>query len=302
MAEDTLLSQQSFFRRIERSNWKQHLDSHHLLICEFKQFLEPFQLSLFADRFMGLLRFRCFEIAGAGASIEELQIDFQAPDYFSVKIALRNSQGINFFEHTFTVKDILGWLVSAEPLLKTKRLEISLLLPSEEPEIIDFIKERDMWKMRGKYYSPLVNIHSIYQSDKHEVPWYRYFFVLRLRQSKKPIGFIGFDQNSPPSLITPLISQIPYETVILSYGLSKYYWGQGLMSESLLACVPWFVVSQAVQELVGVADINNRASRRILQKLGLQESGLLQNPMISADLKDMYKFLVYKKRYVGSAE
>lgn len=70
------------------------------------------------------------------------------------------------------------------------------------------------------------------------------------------------------------------------------------MSESLWACVPWFVASQAVQELVGVADINNRASRRILQKLGLQESGLLENPMISADLKDLYKFLVYKKRYV----
>ncbi|MDJ0576585.1 MAG: GNAT family N-acetyltransferase [Xenococcaceae cyanobacterium MO_234.B1] len=187
--------------------------------------------------------------------------------------------------------------MSTEPLLRTKRLEIGLLLPSDEPEIIDFIREPNVWKMRGERYSPLVNIHSIYQSNDHEVPWYRYHFVLQMRQSKKPIGFISFYQISQPSLVTPLISQTPYEPVMLSYGLREPYWGQGLMFESLSACVPWFVASQTVRELVGFAEINNRGSRRILQKLGLQEYELLENPRISADLKDRYKFIVYKKRY-----
>ena len=298
MTEDTFVSKRSFSRQIDRSDWKQHLDSHHLLICQFKQFLEPFNLSLLTDRFMGILRFRCFEVAGPKSSLEELQVDFQPPDYFSVKIAFRNLERIIFEKYTFTIADILAWSVSTEPLLRTKRLEIGLLLPSDEPEIIDFIREPDVWEMRGERYSPLVNIHSIYQSDDHQVSWYRYHFVLKMGQSKKPIGFISFYQISQPNLVSPLISQVPYEPVMLSYGLSKPYWGQGLMSESLSACVPWFVASQTVRELVGFAEINNRGSRRILQKLGLQEYELLKNPGISADLKNRYKFIVYKKRYI----
>lgn len=294
MVEDPLVISRSFSWRIEQLHWKQRLDSHQKLIAEFKQFLEPFQLSLFADRFLGIVRFRCFKVAGSKSSIEEVQVDFEPPDRFSVKIALRSSGEIIFEEDIFTLTDILAWQLSSEPLLTTKRIEIGLLLPSDEPEIIDFLKDPDVWKMRGEIYRPLENIHSIYQSNNNEVPWYKYHFVLRMCQSKKPIGFISFYQISKPSLVTPLISQTPYKPVMLSYALSKFYWGKGLMSESLEACVPWFVDSQTVGELVGFADLNNRASRRILQKLGLKECGVLENPKISVELKDMYNFIVYK--------
>lgn len=295
--ENISVSKRSFSQQIDRSDWKRHLDSHHSLICKFERFIEPFG-SLFADKFLGMLRFRCFEVAGPKSSLEQLQVDLQPPNRFNVKVAFRNSEKIISEEHTFTVTDILAWSMNTEPLLTTKRLEISLLLPSDEPKIIDIIKEPDVWKMRGERYSPLANIHSIYQHNHDRAPWYKYHFALQMRQSKKLIGFISFYQISRPSLVTPLISQTPYESVMLSYGLSKQYWGQGLMSESLSVCVPWFVASQNVRELVGFADINNRGSRRILQKLGLQEYELLQNANISADLKDKYKFLIYKKRYI----
>ena len=295
--EDISASKRSFSKQIDRSDWKRHLDSHHSLICEFEKFLEPFN-SLFVDRFLGMLRFRYFEAAGPKSSLEQLQVDFQPPDRFNVEVAFKNSDKIISEEHTFTVSDILAWSISTEPLLTTKRLEISLLLPSNEPKIIDIIKEPEVWQMRGERYSPLANIHSLYQSKRDRVPWYKYHFALQMRQSKKPIGFVSFYQLSQPNLMTPLISQTPYESVILSYGLSQQYWGQGLMSESLSAFVPWFVASQNVRELVGFADINNQGSRRILQKLGLQEYELLPNANISADLKDRYKFIIYKKKYV----
>lgn len=294
MIQDNLSNKRTFSGQIKKSNWKQHLDSHHLLISDFKQFLEPFHRPLFLDRFMGILRFRAFEVAGAKSNLEELQVEFQPPDYFNVKIGFRSGEEIIFEEHTFTIADILAWPVSREPILTTKRLEISLLLPSDEPEIIDFIKDPDVWKMRGERYHPIVNIHSIYQRNNHEITWYKYHFVVRMRQSKKPIGFISFYQLSQPSLITPLISQTPYETVMLSYGLSKFYWGQGIMSESVCAFVPWFIENQTVNELIAFAEINNGGSRRILQKLGLQEYGLLDQPMISSDLKDLYNFIIYK--------
>jgi hypothetical protein len=61
MAEDTQVIEWSFSRQIAQTDWNQNLESHRLLICEFKQFLEPFHLPLFADRFMGMLRFQLQE-------------------------------------------------------------------------------------------------------------------------------------------------------------------------------------------------------------------------------------------------
>ena len=297
MLEDTSIDKRSFSRQIERSDWKQHLDSHRTLISEFERFLEPFQLPLFVDKFIGILRFHCFEVAGAKSSLEKIQVEFEAPNYFDVEVAFKNSATVIDRKYRFALADILAWSISSEPLLQTKRLEIDLLLPSDEPEIINLIEDPNVWKMRGERYSPLANIHSTYQNEERQIPWYKYHFGLKMPQNKKPIGFISFYQISQPELVTPLISQTPYETVMLSYALAKTYWGRGLMSESLSACVPWFVANQSVRELVGFADINNRGSRRLLQKLGLQDCGLLPDPKIGADLKDKYQFIIYKKRY-----
>lgn len=297
MTKDIFTSKQSFSKQIDCSDWKRHLDSHYLFVNEFERFLEPFHLPFFVDRFLGILRFRCFEVAGAKSKLEELQVDFQPPDLFRVRVTFRSSAKVISEEHIFTTDDILAWSVNTKPFLTTKRLKIGLLLPSNESEIIELVKEPDVWKMRGDRYSPLVNIHSVYRLNNHELPWYRYHFVLQMRQSKKLVGFISFYQISQPSLVTSMISQTPYESVMLSYGLFKQYWGQGLMSESLSICVPWFVANQSVRELVGFADVKNWASHRILQKLGLQKYGLLQNAKISADLKDKYKFVIYKIRY-----
>ncbi len=288
------LINKSFSKRIEQSNWQQHLDSHYLFISDLKQFLEQFNISLFADRFIGFLRFRCFQMTGPKSIIEQLKIDFQTPENFIVKITFNGSGKVIVEEYTFTVANILAWQISSQPILQTERIEIGLLLPSEEPDIIDFMKDPDVWKMRGETYRPIANIHSIFESNNKENCWYKYHFAVRMRQSKKTIGFISFYQISKPSLISPIISQTPYEAVMLSYALSKNYWGKGLMSESLSAFVPLFVETQKIRELIAFADSNNRASRRVLQKLGLQEYGLLENPNITEELKDRYNFIIFK--------
>lgn len=294
MNEYALVTNKSFSKRIELSDWKQHLDSHHSLIIEFKKFLESFNLSLFVDKFIAILRFRCFELADSKSIIEELQVDFQAPEYFVIKIVIKHSQEVIFKEYKLTIADILGWEISSEPLLNTERIEIGILLPSEEPEIIDFLKDPDVWKMRGETYRPLANVHYNYKIHNSKCPWYKYHFVLRLRQNKKPIGFISFYQISKPNLVTPLINQTPYKPVMLSYGLAKSYWGKGLMSESLSACAPWFIENQSIEELVGFVAVNNQGSRRLLQKLGLQECGMLNYPNKNTDLKDISNFVIYK--------
>ncbi|RUT08847.1 hypothetical protein DSM106972_009000 [Dulcicalothrix desertica PCC 7102] len=250
---------------------------------------------MFTDKFIGTLRYHVCKIGGARSTLENLEVYNNAPDSFFINIVVKGSDGLISTSYTLTVKDILDFPITSQTLLTTERLEISLLLPGSEPKIIEFLRDPDVLKMRGMGYSPIENIHSIYQNHHDSVYWDKYYFVVRIRKSSEPIGFIGFYQLERPDLITPVISQAPYESVKLSYALSKTYWGQGIMSEALAVCVPWFVKGQNVRELVGFVEVNNYASRRMMQKLGLQDYGLLEDSMSKADLKNTYRFVVYKK-------
>jgi RimJ/RimL family protein N-acetyltransferase len=296
MSDEAIINKPSFSAKIDRSNWNLHLNSHSLFIRKLKKFFESFDLPLLADKFMGIIRWKCFTHAGAQSKIEELQINFSAPDEFQLKIVFTNLEQKFSQNYSLTISEILAWPISHNSLLTTPRLELRLLLPSDEPEIIEILRDPEVWKMRGEPYSPVENIYSVYPNEKEQFPWYKYYFVVQLSQNKQAIGFIGFSQISQPSLITPLINQTPYQSVMLSYGLSKHYWGKGLMFEAVSACVPWFVKNQNVPELIAFAEVKNQASRRILHKLGLQECGVLENAMISADadLKDIYQFMIYK--------
>ena len=69
------------------------------------------------------------------------------------------------------------------------------------------------------------------------------------------------------------------------------------MGEALKILVPWFIRDRKVKELVAFAEVNNRGSRRLLERLELGEYGILENARISQDLQDVYQFAVYKKRY-----
>ncbi|ACB51878.1 hypothetical protein cce_2530 [Crocosphaera subtropica ATCC 51142] len=287
-----------FSKTLNKADSKQHLDSHYLLIRDFQGFLQPFNLPLLADKFMAMIRFRGLEVAGLKSSLEKLYIKFHPPDSFEVKMTFKNSEKIVIEEDTFSLKAILNWSISHEVVMRTKRLEISFLLASDEPEVINFLQDSTVWKMRGERYTPIMNIHSTYKNDSSQVPWYKYCFAVRLNTNKNTIGFISFYELSQINLldlITPVIGQTFEKPVMISYGLSKDYWGKKIMSEAVCSFVPWFIEHQNVKELIAFSEINNFGSRRILEKLKLKNYGVLKTAHISNDLKDSYKFMVYKK-------
>ncbi|MEL4894782.1 GNAT family N-acetyltransferase [Crocosphaera sp. Alani8] len=289
--------QKKFTFRIDSSNWEQHLESHHALIRGLEDFLEPFSLPLLADKFMGMIRSRRLEIADSQFNLEELNITLSSSDTFIVETTFRESEKTITEQQTLTISDILNFPIDSTPLITTERLEIRLLLPSDEPKVINFLRDRDVWKMRGERYRPIVNIHSVYKHKKTQIPWHKYHFAIIMIESKKTIGFMSFHQILGTGLIdflTNFIGEKITQPVMLSYGLSKDNWGQGIMSEAVCSVVPWFVANNQIEELIAFAEINNLGSRRILNKLGLQDYGVIKDSPISEDLKDKYKFLVYR--------
>ncbi len=58
--------------------------------------------------------------------------------------------------------------------------------------------------------------------------------------------------------------------VELAYGFRKPFWGQGLATEAGRACLWYGFQKLGMKRIVGITAVGNRASQRVLAKLGLQ--------------------------------
>jgi [ribosomal protein S5]-alanine N-acetyltransferase len=76
----------------------------------------------------------------------------------------------------------------------------------------------------------------------------------------------------------------------IGYVLARPYWGRGLMAEAGRVIVDLALTDPAVHRVWAVCDAENRASARVLEKLGMTLEGVLQrwvlHPNVSADPRD----------------
>ena len=59
----------------------------------------------------------------------------------------------------------------------------------------------------------------------------------------------------------------------IGYSFARKAWGQGLASEAAIGIRDWFFATTPHDALIGFADAENRASRRVLEKLGMSYLG-----------------------------
>ena len=78
------------------------------------------------------------------------------------------------------------------------------------------------------------------------------------------------------------------------YVLARPHWGQGLMSEALLAIADWAMASPEIWRIDAVCDVENHASARVMEKAGMQREGILRrwlvNPNLSAEPRDCFSY------------
>ena len=80
----------------------------------------------------------------------------------------------------------------------------------------------------------------------------------------------------------------------LGYVLGRRHWGQGYMPEAAGAVVGWALAQPGLVRVWAVTDVENRASARVLEKLGMQQEGLLRrfviHPNVSPEPRDCLLF------------
>jgi O-acetyl-ADP-ribose deacetylase (regulator of RNase III) len=88
-------------------------------------------------------------------------------------------------------------------------------------------------------------------------PW-----VIESKEDERPLGMIELRLSGPRAEV--------------GYVLARAHWGRGYMVEAVRALAEWSMAQAAVHRFGALCDVNNLASRRVLEKAGLTLEGTLR--------------------------
>ena len=63
----------------------------------------------------------------------------------------------------------------------------------------------------------------------------------------------------------------------IGYSLAKAHWGLGLTAEAARAVVDWGFAERGLHRISSEADVRNRRSWRVMEKLGMRREGLFRS-------------------------
>ena len=98
-------------------------------------------------------------------------------------------------------------------------------------------------------------------------------WVITLKPDDRPVGM--FD------------ARIDVHGLSFGYALARRCWGCGYMVEALQPLVDWALMQPDIHRVWAFCDVENRSSARVLEKLGLQEEGILRRWFVHPNVGDV---------------
>jgi RimJ/RimL family protein N-acetyltransferase len=99
-------------------------------------------------------------------------------------------------------------------------------------------------------------------------------------------------------LMGMIIARVTPQKWELGFVLARRHWGQGYMAEALKAIIDWALCRGNVCRVWAVCDVDNLASARVMEKVGMKREGILRrwslHPNISAKPRDSYCYAIVK--------
>jgi ribosomal-protein-alanine N-acetyltransferase len=84
----------------------------------------------------------------------------------------------------------------------------------------------------------------------------------------------------------------------IGYALAKDFWGRGLMVEAVRKIIEFAFERMAVERVIARCHIDNVASERVMQKVGMTFEKLLrQNIQINGEYVDVKQYAITKEKY-----
>ena len=112
----------------------------------------------------------------------------------------------------------------------------------------------------------------------------RFPYMIALKENCQVIGMID------PRIEDPKVG--------VGYVIGRTHWGKGYMPEATRAIIEWAFQQPSLYRVYATTDIENIASRRVLEKVGMQCEGILRkyiiHPNISNIPRDSYMYAITK--------
>ncbi len=84
----------------------------------------------------------------------------------------------------------------------------------------------------------------------------------------------------------------------IGYVLARNYWEQGYASEAAQLVVDWTIAQPEIYRIWAVCDVDNHASARVLEKIGMQREGVLRRWLFHQNIdkkpRDCYSYSLVK--------
>ena len=85
----------------------------------------------------------------------------------------------------------------------------------------------------------------------------------------------------------------------VGYVLAQRYWGRGLMTEAAGVVVEWVIAQPEIHRAWATVDLENVASQRVLEKVGMVKEGVLRRWLVAPNLgpvpRDVWSFARIKE-------
>jgi len=112
----------------------------------------------------------------------------------------------------------------------------------------------------------------------------RFPYVIMIKGTDNPIGMVDFHING--------------SSVGIGYVIGRAYWGRGFVPEAVRIIVGWALNQSSIYRVCADCDVENTASVRVMEKVGMQREGLLRryimHPNISDEPRDCYLYAIVK--------
>jgi ribosomal-protein-alanine N-acetyltransferase len=109
-------------------------------------------------------------------------------------------------------------------------------------------------------------------------------YVLICKQNAQLIGMIEI--------------RIDQHKADVGYVLTRSEWGKGYMPEAMQALTNWALEQDKIYRVWAFCDVENPASARVMEKVGMQREGVLKrwfiHPNISKEPRDCYCYAISK--------
>jgi ribosomal-protein-alanine N-acetyltransferase len=173
----------------------------------------------------------------------------------------------------------------SEPEIKTPRLYLPLLSEVMLDDFKQLVSDPDIMRFIGEPQSN-EQAHSMFLNYLEYRPKYGLGSWALIEKETKE--FIGYG-----------ILRFLWDTrsAEIGYVLSKKYWGKGLAVEAARAILRWGFERSDVSSIAGLADPQNLASIRVLEKLGMQYTGIVHD-----ENKDWKCYTVHRNLFLKTFE